>query len=69
MCSRVPDAFADHRKIWRVSEELEALDKEAKDGGGIWAQLYSFQGQVFLHYMRLQLIHGRKNKLLSALNA
>lgn len=67
--SRVPDAFADRRKILTVSEESEALDKEAKDGAGVWAQPYSSQAQVFLCYIRIPLIHGRKSKLLSALAA
>lgn len=69
MCSPVPDAFADHRKILKVNEELEALDKEAKDGAGIWGQVYSFQAQFFLCYIGIQLIPGRKDKLLRALTA
>lgn len=69
MCSPVPDVFADHRKISKVNEELEALGKEAKDGAGIWGQVYSFQAQFFLCNIRIQLIHGRKDKLLRALTA
>lgn len=37
VCSPVPDASADHRRILKVNEELEVLDKEAKGGAGIWA--------------------------------
>ena len=49
----MPDAFADCRKILKVNEELKALDKEAKDGAGIWAQVCSLQGQFFLRYIRM----------------